>query len=166
MALLLDITSFEALFQVNYKPLCETAYRIVLDRDIAEDIVQDIFCKLYEQKKSLKIAVSIREYLFKGTISKSLLYIKRVKNVNLIEHYVETINNSEMLFPGTGILSHDQDNLNYALRTLPDASRTVFILSRYENLSFKEISAELKISPRMAEAQLSKALAHLYDYLS
>ena len=164
MALILDIASLEALFEVYYKRLCETAYRMVLDRDIAEDIVQDLFCKLYERKDELKLSVSVKDYLSKCTISKSLLYIRKVKNVQSKEHFVETGSGGESSFCGSS-LSDEQDVLNYTLRNLPDGVRTVFILSRYEKLSFKEISAELKISTRMVESQMLKALEHLREYL-
>ncbi len=80
MPLLLDISGFEALFEVNYQPLCATAYRIVQDKDIAEDIVQDVFYKLWERRDSLRISSTLKAHLFQNTIDHSVNYIKLYKN--------------------------------------------------------------------------------------
>jgi len=162
MSLLLDISGFEALFQVNYEPLARTAYRIVKDKDIAEDIVQDVFCRLWEKKDSLNITDSLKSYLFKSTINQSLNYLKKIKNAGVREELFsfETaadVNSTEY----TIALKETSGLVETAVGLLPDACRTIFVLSRYENLSYKEIALKLNISVKTVEAQMTKALKHL-----
>lgn len=166
MSLLLDISSFEALFQVNYRPLCATSYRIVQDKDIAEDIIQDIFLKLWEKRETLTINTSLKAYLFQSAINQSINYNKKYQNALSRElHFgLETgsdANTTEETFE----FKETSLRVNAALKALPEGCRTVFVLSRYEQLSYKEISNQLGISVKTVEAQMTKALKHLKRWL-
>lgn len=166
MSLLLDISGFEALFQVNYQPLCVTAYRIVQDKDVAEDIVQDIFEKLWEKRESLTINSSLKAYLIQSAINQSLNYLKKNKNALSRESFYssaadENANTTEQAIA----LKEVSRRADQAIRALPDACRTVFILSRYEQMSYKQIAEKLNISVKTVENQMTKALKHLRRYL-
>jgi len=166
MSLLLDISGFEALFQVNYRPLCATAYRIVQDRDVAEDIVQDVFFKLWEKKDTLIISTSLKAYLFQSVINQSINYNKKYQNSLSREiHFgIETggdINtiSQDMDYKETSI------RVEAAIKALPEACRTVFVLSRYEHYSYKDIARHLDISVKTVENQMTKALKHLRRWI-
>ncbi|WP_207427771.1 RNA polymerase sigma-70 factor [Pedobacter sp. SYSU D00535] len=161
-----DISSFEALFQVNYASLCATSYRIVQDRDIAEDIVQDVFVKLWEKKDEIKITTSLKAYLFQSTINQSLNYLKKYKNSLNRETAFgrETgvdINSTEQIMA----LKEVSRRVDEVVEALPDACRTVFILSRYEQLSYKAIAEKLNISVKTVENHMTKALKYLRKHL-
>lgn len=162
MSLSFDISGFESLFQVNYQPLCAAAYRIVQDKDIAEDIVQDVFINVWEKREILDISISVKAYLFKSTINQSLNHIKKVSNINQREARYsseagEDVNSTEQIIA----LKETRQRIDAAINALPDGCRTVFILSRYEHLSYKEIASELGISVKTVENQMVKALKHL-----
>ena len=163
MSLLLDISGFEALFQVNYLQLVKTAYRIIQDKDIAEDIVQDVFIKMWQNQDPKTITTSLKAYLFQNTIHQSLNYIKKIRNVNAKEelYSLELVNYGESEL---GIRDTNRQIEN-ALNLLPPACRTIFILSRYEQLSYKEIAHSLDLPFKMVEAQMVKALKHLRNCL-
>jgi RNA polymerase sigma-70 factor, ECF subfamily len=163
MSLLLDISGFEALFQVNYLQLVKTAYRITQDKDIAEDIVQDVFIKMWQNQDSKAITTSLKSYLFGCTINQSLNYIKKIRIVNAREelYSLESVNYGESE-PELREMNRQTEN---ALNLLPPACRTVFILSRYEQLSYKEIAHRLDLPFKMVEAQMVKALKHLRNCL-
>jgi len=164
MPLLLDISGFEALFEVNYQPLCATAYRIVQDKDIAEDIVQDVFYKLWERRDSLRISSTLKAHLFQNTIDHSVNYIKLYKNA---------IKSSRQprLEPASGIKSieplalKEGHRVEVAVKSLPEPCRLVFLLSRYEQLSYKQIAERLDISVKTVENQMPKAFRYLKSYL-
>jgi RNA polymerase sigma-70 factor (ECF subfamily) len=167
MSLSFDISGFESLFQVNYQPLCAAAYRIVQDKDIAEDIVQDVFIKVWQKRESLDISISVKAYLFKSTINQSLNHIKKVSNMNEREaqytsEYNDDVNSTEQIIA----LKETRQRIDAAIKALPQACRTVFILSRYEHLSYKEIASELDISIKTVENQMVKALKYLRKCLS
>lgn len=166
MSLLLDISGFEALFQVNYKPLCATAYRIVQDRDVAEDIIQDVFLKLWQKKDTLTINSSLKAYLFQTAINQSINYTKKYQNSLSREmHFgmetggdINTVS-QEMDYKETRV------RIDAAIKALPAACRTVFVLSRYEHYSYKEIARHLDISVKTVENQMTKALKHLRRWI-
>lgn len=166
MSIPLDISSLETLFHANYRQLCTASWRIVQDKEAAEDIVQDVFCTIWEKKESLIITGSLKSYLFKSTINHSLNYIKKARNSETREERfsLETgaaVNTTEY----TLTLKETSRQVETALNMLPNACRTVFILSRYEHYSYKEIAAELDISIKTVEAQMTKALKHLRKQL-
>ena len=166
MSLLLDISGFEALFQVNYKALCYSAYRIVQDKDIAEDIVQDVFYKLWEKKDSLVIHTSLKAYLFQSTIHQSINYNRKYQNTlsRELQFGMQTgidVNSTEQALD----FKEASSRVEAAIRALPEGCRTVFLLSRYEHLSYKEIADTLNISVKTVENQMTKALKHLRNWL-
>ena len=159
MSLLLDISGFEALFQVHYPALCATAYRIVQDKDLAEDIVQDVFSGLWERQDFLQIDVPLRSYLFRTTIDKSLSYIRKYRNVTDGREGPDTDTNSSGDMAETHMaLKEVGHQVEAAVRSLPEGCRTVFILSRFEQLSYKEIAEHLDIPVKTVENQITKAL--------
>lgn len=166
MSLLLDISGFEALFQVNYRALCATSYRIVQDRDAAEDIVQDIFFKLWEKKDILTINTSLKAYLFQSAINQSINYNKKYKNSLSREGIFNAELGSETDFTSQQMdFKETSIRVDAAIKALPEACRTIFVLSRYEQLSYKEIAKQLEISVKTVENQMTKALKHLRNWL-
>ena len=162
MALLLDISALEALFEVHYKSMVITAFRIVQDRDIAEDIVQNVFINAWRKRNNITIRTSLKFYLFRSAIGQSLSYIKKIKNVNALEELKESgreINNFSDDF--SFALPDTRKRTEDAIALLPPACRTVFVLSRYEQLSYKEIALKLNVSEHIVETQVSKALRYL-----
>lgn len=164
--MLLDFSAFEALFKLHYKSLAQTAFRIVNDKDVAEDLVQDIFCKLWEKRSELQINTSVKSYLYQSTINHSLNYLKKLKRAEIrdVHFYSSTSaeeNTSDRLFA----VKEMSERVQIAVNLLPGACRNVFILSRFEHLSYKQIAATLNISVKTVENQMIKALKHLRKHL-
>jgi len=63
------IEEYEKLFMIHYKTLTLTAYRLLNDANASEDIVQDVFCTLWEKKEQLQITTSLKSYLFRMVIN-------------------------------------------------------------------------------------------------
>ncbi|MGX5688102.1 sigma-70 family RNA polymerase sigma factor [Arcticibacter tournemirensis] len=165
MPLLLDISGFEALFEVNYQPLCATAYRIVQDKDIAEGIVQDVFYKLWERRDSLRISSTLKAHLFQSTIDHSVNYIKLYRNAIKSPSQIRREPGSGVGFIGRSPALKEGHLVEVAVKSLPEPSRLVFLLSRYEQLCYKQIAERLDISVKTVETQMIKAFRYLKDYL-
>ena len=166
MSILFDLSGFEALFQLHYRALCATAFRIVQDKEIAEDIVQDVFYKLWVKRESLHINTSLKAYLIQSTINRSINYTKKYNNTLSRElHFgMETSNDANTTEQALDF-KETSGKVEAAIKALPPACRSVFVLSRYENLSYKEIARDLDISVKTVENQMSKALKHLRQRL-
>ncbi len=166
MSLLLDISGFEALFQVHYQPLCATAYRIVQDKAIAEGIVQNVFRKVWERRDLLKVAIPLKAYLTQTTINHSIYYTRKYGDSLKGDKQWGPEAEADIKFTAHLMaLKEVGSQIDVAVKSLPDVCRMIFILSRYEQLSYNEIAACLNISVKVVENQMAKALEHLRKYL-
>jgi len=162
--------AYEMLFKQWYEPLCRYAHSMLHDRDEAEDIVQKIFCKLWDQHEKLEIHTSIKSYLYRMTHNACLNKIKQLQMQ--AEHHemiaycsIASSNQVEQT------LAHKElrQQIELAIATLPERCRQVFLLSRMQNLSYVQIAQQMLISPNTVETQIVKALkilrTKLKDYL-
>lgn len=161
-----DETRFiELLFKHYYTPLCRTVNRIVRDTDAAEDLVQDVFMKVWNNRQTLEINFSIKSYLYRSAINSALNYLEKNKKQVQLEAsgFLEPSgNNVEEMLNAAEV----QQRVQEATDALPPACKTIFVLSRHENMSYREIADTLNISPKTVENQMGKALKHFRDYLN
>jgi RNA polymerase sigma-70 factor (ECF subfamily) len=155
----LNESSYEALFRNWYVPLCKMIFRIVKDKALTEDTVQDVFIKLWEKRNDLKIETSLKSYLYRAAINAAFNTLERNKRYPTLSIYdmaTEVATHST-----TDDEIHAQElklKISKTLLELPEACREVFILSRQEGLSYKEIAETLGISVKTVENQMGKAL--------
>lgn len=161
---------FEAAFKNYFKSLHAYAYTIVNDETVAEEIVQQVFFKMWEKKDQIKIEVSLTAYLYKMVYNHSLNHLKHEKvkkayEIHTVYHMKNRSDNSEKKV----LLNELQKKLTIAINELPEQCRTVFQMSRFEELKYQEIAGRLGISVKTVENQMGKALKQLriklVDYL-
>jgi RNA polymerase sigma-70 factor (ECF subfamily) len=157
-----EVGGYEQLFKKYYAPLCGFAMKYVRDHEAAQDIVADVFYKLWNKRENMKRDVEIKPYLYVATKNTSLNYLKTsARNVDVEEetfgnYFVETRTaEDEIEFDDM------KARLQETIAALPPKCREVFVLSRYEDLSYKEIAAKLGISVKTVENQMGKALKRL-----
>lgn len=143
------------------------AYNLVKNKQVSEDIVQDVFVNIWKKRGDLEIKVSLRSYLYTSTIYKTYDYFRKNKSairVDLLENFNERVQNSN---PETKLMDKElQDYLEAVINELPEKCRVVYNLSRNEQLSHKEIAGKLNISTRTVEGHITKALKVLRKSLS
>ena len=150
---------FEHLFKSHYKALHAYA-SVMLNHDShAEEIVQGMFLKLWEKKENLSVQTSLKAYLYKCVYNDCLNYIQHTKTVlKYQDHAVYTMKDSNG--KTSDKLEHNelQHRLEKALNDLPEQCRTIFQMSRFEELKYREIADQLGISIKTVENQMGKAL--------
>jgi len=148
---------FEEAFKSNFKALHAYAYTMLQDEGAAEEIVQTVFLKLWESRNRMTIHTSLRAYLYRSVYHESLNYLKhkKVQRKYMEEAMIEHKRQQAMDDESDKEL---QRQLQQALRRLPEKCRTVFQLSRFEELKYQEIADELGISLKTVEAHMAKAL--------
>jgi RNA polymerase sigma-70 factor (ECF subfamily) len=156
----------EYIFRTYYASLCKTVYNITRDSDAAEDIVQDVFMKVWRRKAQLDFSKSIKSYLFRSSVNTALNYLeKNRRNTSIEETEADPIqlgiNTTEDAI-GYQEVNH---RIQQAMEALPPKCRTVFSLSRFEELSYAEIAEQLDISVKAVEKHMGKALKHMRAYL-
>lgn len=161
-----DKSILEAIFKTHYSSLCKTAYRILRDKDIAEDIVQDVFCQFWQKNQTIALQDSILAYLHKSVINQSLNSLRSQKNRNNRETSFGNAVYEEKNYTEEILLLKDlKIKVDRVIDLLPPACRMVFVLNRYENLKYKEIASQLNISVKTVENQMIKALKHIRQHL-
>ena len=155
----------EILFKNYYTWLCRVVYRIIPDRGVAEDLVQDLFLGLWKRKERLEIKISLKAYLRRSAVNKSLNYIRdRKMQYEDESHYGNVASNLQGI---EAQLAADemQQKIDAAIDGLPEKCRIVFVLSRFEDMTYQEIANDLGISIKTVENQISKALRVLRERL-
>jgi RNA polymerase sigma-70 factor (ECF subfamily) len=158
----------EYVFRQWYPSLCHATYRIIKDKDKAEDIVQDVFVKMWENRKTIDITISIKSYLFRSCINTALNEASKQKKYTHVpaeDELIKASQNTEDNMEREDL----QHKIDEGINLLPPACKSVFMLSRFEEMSYKEIAQTLDISIKTVENQMGKALKilreHLKDYL-
>ena len=154
-----NLQSFELLFRQYYQMLCGYAFRFVNDADTAEEIVQDLFYKLWEKRTELQINTSVKSYLFSAVHNRCLKFIEH-RNVELKYRNYYLKNESEIdSEPQDAANIHElQGIIDKTLESLPERCSRIFRLNRFEGLKYHEIAERLSISIKTVEANMGKAL--------
>ncbi|MEQ9424924.1 MAG: RNA polymerase sigma-70 factor [Cyclobacteriaceae bacterium] len=157
-----DELEFRKVFEANYSHLVNTSYRIVGSVAAAEDIVQDVFMKLWHNRKTISIHSSVKSYLQKAAINSSLNYIRKSdRHLDLkAEHEPHVSGPEEELYE-----KELREKINSGLQKLAPQCRLVFSLSRYDGLTNTQIADQLGISKKTVENQIYRALQVLRDQL-
>ena len=165
----IDSKELESLFHNHYNGLCRYAFTIVKEQAEAEDVIQGLFIKLWEKRKELDVLNNAKAYLYRSAHNESLNAVKRIKR-RAISSSDKEIQLSETIDASSIMIGDElQERIEQSLETLPEKCQEVFPLSRYEQLSYKEIAAQLSISVKTVENHMGKALRlmreGLEDYL-
>jgi RNA polymerase sigma-70 factor, ECF subfamily len=163
-----DSAQFETVFKTHFKNLHNYANTIVKDDDDAEEIVQNVFYKLWERKEKINIEQSLTAYLYRSVYYESLNFLKHAKVKE--QHRVTAIKeNTGATEADNLILKELREKIDSAVKQLPEQCRTIFQMSRFEGLKYKDIAERLGISVKTVENQMGKALkvlrTKLLEYL-
>ncbi|GAB3959732.1 RNA polymerase sigma-70 factor [Spirosoma harenae] len=158
---------FELLFRQYYTPLCSHAVRFVYSRQLAEDLVSEVFYQFYRSEAYRKIHSSYISYLFTAVRNEAYTHLrKEFGKTDSIESTTENHLSGNQPQPDSEVHFNNLFlAVNEAIGQLPAQCRRVFLLSRFENKKYDEIAAELQISPRTVEVHISRALKHLRQTL-
>ena len=160
-----DKAFMKDLFHDHYPMVCKTIYRFVNDQPLTEDLAQEVFIRLWSKRHQLNITQSLPAYLRRMAINEALGHIRKNKN-----------NQTDELNPGlhegmeTGtedqfLYGELKDRIAHVIDGLPPRCRVIFQLSRFDELTYKEIADKLDISIKTVENQMGKALKILREKL-
>jgi RNA polymerase sigma-70 factor (ECF subfamily) len=150
---------FEDVFKSHFKNLHAYAFTIVKDDIIAEEMVQQVFYKIWERKAHLSIQTSLTAYLYRSVYHESLNHIKHQKVKTAYQSYATTRMNQQSDNAAKKVLLGElEGRLRQALQELPEQCRTIFQMSRFEELKYQEIADRLGLSIKTVENQMGKAL--------
>ncbi len=158
--------AFTILFVRYYKNLVQFAGIILHDKDKCEDIVQNIFFKLWHDKDELSIIQSLKSYLLRAVQNACFDELRHMKQVRKYEVFSNLNFSMKNIDTENYILYHDlKSQLNTAITLLPKNLQEIFRMSRLEGIKYKDIAEKLAISERTVEVRMSKAIRQLRELL-
>lgn len=160
--------AFERLFKSHFRRLHAYACTLLRESSQAEEMVQHVFVRLYERADDLRIETSIEAYLYRSVYHECLNHQKHLKVRRAYQAHATRQGEPSSAGPGSP-LRELESRIRTAMNELPEQCRTVFQLSRFESLKYREIADHLGISVKTVENQMGKALRilreKLIDYL-
>lgn len=168
-----DIEAFERLYFDMQPRLYSFSRKFIDNTEQAKDIVQDIFVEFWEKKETIEVKTSIKSYLFRMIHNKCLNLIRTQKIQDRYTSYTELkLKEAELYFYEDEQVGYKsiffneiEQIFNKVVHELPDSQREIFILSRQEGLSNKEIAEKLDISVRTVENHIYRSLKSLKENL-
>ena len=162
----LDGIVFENLFNELYVPLCRYCIQFIRIPEIAEEIVQEQFVYIWEKRFDIHIHTSLKSYLYASVRNKSIDYLKskfaRINFVNEQSSYelIETLNPLNII-EETELSSI----MTIAIESLPEKCHIIFTMSRFGDLTNKQIAQELELSEKTIEAQITIAIKKIKSFV-
>tara|TARA_B100000809_G_scaffold54191_1_gene49771 strand:+ start:19839 stop:20435 length:597 start_codon:yes stop_codon:yes gene_type:complete len=158
--------AFRKLYDTYRNDLYRFSLSMVVSKTYAEEIIQDVFLKLWMNRKTLKPELSIRSYLFTITRNDTISFLKKAANNKKMREQIFYTSQKHVYSTERYIREAELEIIkNEALELLTPRRRQIFEMSRNEDKSYEEIAIELGISPNTVRNQMSMALETLRDFL-
>ncbi len=158
----IDNEAFEKLFRAYFPPLMSFSRKILGDEDDAREVVQQVFINLWEKRDEIDLSTSLKSYLFTSVNNRSLNVIRDRKKFSS-EEVPEVAGGWDV---SAQIESMElEEKIREVIASLPEKCREIFEMNRFEGLKYGEIAAQLDISVKTVENQISKALRILREQL-
>lgn len=160
-----DYSAYKELFDLYYMPLSIYSLKYCDSFELAEDIVQDLFIKFWDEKIYLKLDEAISPYLFKSIKNNTLQVIKKQNKYFFeeIEDQVNVLMDEEHL--DMEFLEQEKKKLYKEIEALPLKSKEVFKAIVLENKKYKDVALELGVSVNTVKTHYSRALKQLRNSL-
>jgi len=160
-----DAGAFTVLFKKFQPDMFRFLWHLTRSEEASHDIIQDIFLKIWRNQKTWNPKSDLKAYLLRASKNAALNYLDRDKtNLRRFESLTETIHGDTI--PDTDYEKKERHRIiKQAVDSLPKICRTVFVLSRYEDLKYQKIAKVLDISVKTVENHMRRALILLREKL-
>lgn len=157
---------FERLFRTYYLGLKSYAQKMLKDPDQAEEVVQEVFFKLWEKRKDVSIDTSMKSYLFRAVHNHCLNIFKHQKVRENYKAHVESLPEEFQLDKTDSMIQTDiKEKILEGIALLPEQCGRIFRMNRLEGYKYREIAEKLGISQKTVEGQMSKAMKRMRKHL-
>lgn len=156
--------AFDTIFKQYYKPLCQFSYSLIKDQDTAENLVQEVFVKLWEKRENMTNIDNLLSYLMGMVRNQSVDFLRKEKANSKIYNQLRP-ENSENTTEEQISKNEFEEKLLKSILNLPERCRTAIEMSRFEGFSNKEIALKMEISVKGVEALIGRSLKLLRSEL-
>lgn len=157
-----DATAFAEIYRRHWERLSLQVLKIIDSKEDARDIVQEVFVSIWKRRMEIELKGPLIVYLLKSVRNAAIRYIeKNITRNNYLQTLTEVANGSSADPAGYCELRDLELRVEQAVASLPPKMQEVFLLSRHEKMSYKEIADHLGIAENTVRKQLSNALKSL-----
>ena len=169
--------AYKHLYEHHYKLLCVVAFEYVKDMMVSEMIVSDVIFAIWQNRESLEINISLRKYLLQSVRNRSLNYLAQSERQQELQHRVgkkieieQTNESGDSNNPLTQLIEKElEQKINDSIEALPEQTRKIFCMSRFNDMKYEEIARKTDVSVDVVKYHIKSALARLRtslkDYL-
>jgi RNA polymerase sigma-70 factor, ECF subfamily len=166
-------SAYKYIYDRQYKVLCIIAKEYVNDTFTSEMIVSDVIFALWKNREELEINQSLRNYLIKAVRNRCLNYLSQSELHEHAKSHIGSMLEKEQInyenqhnYPLSSLLEKELDiKIENSIGTLPELTRRIFCLSRFNNLKYDEIAREINVSVDVVKYHIKSALSHLREDL-
>ena len=159
-----DQAAFRLVYSSYYRRLFQFAFSIVKTRESAEEIVEDVFVRIWQQRDKITAILHLRVYLYTATKNSSLNYLSRQAKASITEpfdHIHVGMGESSLTPEQILITAEIQQKIRAAIEALPPRCKMIFKLVREDGLRYKEIAEILNISVNTIDVQMAIAVKRI-----
>ncbi len=154
-----DEAAYKVAYLYYYEPLCIYILNFTTNRTVVEDIVQDVFLKLWTKRKSLRPDGSLNGYLYRLTYNTFIDLYRKNKQLETDLQLFKRESLTELIEENEEQFQLRLEKVQKAIEELPPRCKEVFILCKQRRMRYKEIAEKLDISIKTVENQMGKALS-------
>lgn len=161
-----DEQAFFALYDQYSHALFSTIFRMVKDRQVSEEIVQDVFLKVWQKRSTIDPTRSFKSWIF--TIAKNDViswYRKLAKEASMQENLYQHFEQLYLMEKEVDIEEKQSALLEKALNTLSERRREIFVLCKIEQKSYEEVAKQLNISVSTVSNAMVKSNQHIRQFV-
>ncbi|WP_109831864.1 RNA polymerase sigma-70 factor [Reichenbachiella versicolor] len=154
------------LFDSHFAYLMRIAYSLTQNREVSEELVQDVFVSLWNGRANLNEDTSFNGYLNQAVKNRCYTYFRRKSDFDIVD--IDDAPHSDIsIMSDCNLEASDlAQSIRVAISSLPEKTRVVFQMSREHELSYDQIAEELNISSKTVEYHMTNALKLLRESLS
>lgn len=166
-----DAKAFEALFCAYVEPLCAFAYSYVQSQAAAQELVQDLFCRLWERRDSLAAPRNVHAYLYGALRNRAINHLRNRRVEDAFKQHILRRDGERAAAPLPFVPVAEQEEaleaavlaeaIERAVAEMSVRCREVFTLTREQGLTYAETAAALHISEKTVETHMGRALSFL-----
>lgn len=157
-----DYKAFERLFHRYYSLLCQQVNRRICNSHFAEEIVLDVFTKIWRNRANISINTKVKYYLFTAIKNQAIDYLRKQVKQRNYQYEISRDFQSNFATPEELIIGEElRIKIENAIELLPPQAKNVFRMSRDKGMKYREIAVELNISIRTVETHIRRSLISL-----
>ena len=161
-----ESSAFDTIFRDWYARLVLIADRIVGERQVAEDLAQEVFLELWRRRETLALETTVHAYLLQSVRNRALNHLRHVQVRRRSAAEVVEMSGSSIPADAETVAGELAVAIEHAMQALTPRCREVFQLSRERGFKYSEIATQLGVSVKAVEAQMGKALRTMREHLA